>query len=396
MIIEDIGPVYTVSLSSLAVLIRCVPILLITIASAWFVVSTMINVWRARHIEPPKGVNEPGHLRFDRTLPRKKVTKYMALSIWTLISVVFGCIWAFMPALLSPSPWYAKPDIRGNIRQLPLIHTASRYEVDPNVAGSRKLFFISIPVMGIVIFVFFGLGLEALKTYHSWLRTLFLLLKLPTLFNFLRIHTLRLGSWNQRVIPVNPEYFAPFESEDINLDPHSPADLPKASRRSSARTFPDIPLKIQPSSHPAPLRGSRLSKNPLGSPLEEWRMHHKQPSITEPNPIPQSPAFSPFKLRWNDKQGFMVSNRWISYHKKPISPRYGPQTSTFPSPDRPHFSVDSSPTVPRSNSQRMPQLIIGSQWVSSIGQPTCYDGLPPPYRPPVDRGSTSDPLSDLF
>ncbi|KAG8806287.1 hypothetical protein FRC18_006203 [Serendipita sp. 400] len=282
MIIEDIGPVYTASVSFLVVLIRCVPTLLITITSVWFVVSTMINVWYARHIEPPKGVNEPGHLRFDHTLPRKKVMKYMALSIWTLISVIFGCIWAFRPILLAPSQWYAKPDIRGNIRQLPLIYTTTRYEVDLNNAVNRKLFFISIPVMGIVIFVSFGLGPEALKAYHSWLQTLSLLLKLPTLFNFLRIHTLRLGSLNQRVVPVDPEYFVPFESNDINLDPHPPADLPKASRRSSARTFSDIPLKIQPSSHPAPLRDPRLNRNPSNSPLEECRMHHKQPSITEP------------------------------------------------------------------------------------------------------------------
>ncbi|KAG8835894.1 hypothetical protein FRC20_007163, partial [Serendipita sp. 405] len=219
--------------------------------------STMINVW-------------------------KKVMKYMALSIWTLISVIFGCIWAFRPILLAPSRWYAKPDIRGNIRQLPLIYTTTRYEVDLNNAVNRKLFFISIPVMGIVIFVSFGLGPEALKAYHSWLQTLSLLLKLPTLFNFLRIHTLRLGSLNQRVVPVDPEYFVPFESNDINLDPHPPADLPKASRRSSARTFSDIPLKIQPSSHPAPLRDPRLNRNPSNSPLEECRMHHKQPSITEP------------------------------------------------------------------------------------------------------------------
>ncbi|KAG8823992.1 hypothetical protein FRC18_010606 [Serendipita sp. 400] len=396
MIIEDIGPVYTVSASSLSVLIRCVPILLITITSVWFVVSTMINVWHARHIERPKGVNEPGHLRFDHTLPRKKVMKYMALSTWTLIGIVFGCIWVFMPILLAPSRWSAKPDIRGNIRQLPLIYTAGRYEADSKTAAGLKLFFISIPVMGIVIFVFFGLGLEALKTYCSWLQTLFLSLKLPTLFNFLRIHTLRLGSWNQRVVPVDPEYFVPFESNDINLDPHSPSDLPKASSRSSAQTFPDIPLKIRPSSHPAPLRDPQLSKNPSSSPLEEWRIHHKQPGITGLHPIPQSPALSPSKLSSNDKQGFMTSNRWISYHKQPISPWYGPQTSTFSSPDQPHFSVDSSPTIPQSNNQRMPQLIIDSQWVSSIGRPTRFDGLPPPYRPPVDRGSTSDPLSDLF
>ncbi|KAG9054473.1 hypothetical protein FS842_005012 [Serendipita sp. 407] len=68
IIIEDLGPLYIVSKSLETILIRCVPTLLITIASVWVVVLTMINIWHARHIEPPKRVNELNHLPKDQTV----------------------------------------------------------------------------------------------------------------------------------------------------------------------------------------------------------------------------------------------------------------------------------------------------------------------------------------
>ncbi|KAG9057160.1 hypothetical protein FS842_008452 [Serendipita sp. 407] len=212
--------------------------------------------------------------------------------------------------------------------------------------------------MAIILFAFFGLGPKALKTYHSWLQTLFSLLKLPTLFNFLRTYPLRLVSWfTQRVKSVDQEYFIPFESNDITLDPHSLVDLPRTSRRSP--TQPPAQPRIKPSLHPAPLASFQKSVPTIIFPLEERRTYHKQAVPTKPRSIHHSPQSRPST---KDRQVFVASDGCIAHHKETVSSRFAPQTSIPLSFDRPRFS----------------------------------DGLPPPYRRPVDRGSISDPLFALF
>ncbi|KAG8763315.1 hypothetical protein FRC20_008158, partial [Serendipita sp. 405] len=225
----------------------------------------------------------------------KKVDKYMIFSTISLTGTLFGCIWTIVPTLRdlrSERPWYTKSDIRNNIRQLPLIIITPRNKVNPSYMLRRNVFFSSIPVMAIILFAFFGLGPKALKTYHSWLQTLFSLLKLPTLFNFLRTYPLRLVSWfTQRVKSVDQEYFIPFESNDITLDPHSLVDLPRTSRRSP--TQPPAQPRIKPSLHPAPLASFQKSVPTIIFPLEERRTYHKQAVPTKPRSIHHSPQSRP-------------------------------------------------------------------------------------------------------
>ncbi|KAG8857179.1 hypothetical protein FRC20_000313, partial [Serendipita sp. 405] len=326
VIIEDLGPLYIVSKSLETILIRCIPTLLITIASVWVVVLTMINIWHARHIEPPKRVNELNHLRFDRTLSRKKTIRYLALSITALISLVFGCIWTFMPILRDSrtgDPWWRNSDIRGNIRQLPLIHSITRYQLNPNSSISLKVFFISIPVTGIITFIFFGLGPEAIKAYHGWLQTLSSLLKLPALFRFLRTHMLGFCWLNQRLVLVNPEYFIPFGSNDITLDPYPLVDLPRMPKRPLIQSLSTQP-RIKPSFHPAPSHDIQQGYPPPRRPLEQWRTYHKQPITVDLHPTHQYPGLPQFLHTSKDEQDFMPSSRWRTYRKESVQPPFAP------------------------------------------------------------------------
>ncbi|KAG8791243.1 hypothetical protein FRC16_000488 [Serendipita sp. 398] len=392
-IIEDLGPTFEAGMSLDSVLIRCVPILLITGAAGWFTVLTMINIWGACHIGPPKRVIKLGQLQFDRTFPRKKAIKYIALSIFNLKSLVFGCIWVFVPVIVDlkrEHPWYTKSDVRGNIQQLPLILTRTRDQIDPIVNTHFRAFFFSFPVLAIVLFISFGLGPEALKTYHLWLQKLLSLLKLPTVFNFLQTHALRLVGWfNQRVVPVDPEYFIPFRSNDIILDPFPLVDLPTTSRRSLIQPLPTQP-RIKPLLHPAPLRDIKQRTLTANLPLEQWRTYRKQPITAELHQTHQSPGFPQFRPSPKGRQAPMASGRWIDHHKEPTPSLSALRMPILVPPGQSHVNVGSPPVATRLDNQRLPSATI------PIGRPPRYDGLPQSERPPVDRGSTSDPLSALF
>ncbi|KAG8750886.1 hypothetical protein FRC14_008318 [Serendipita sp. 396] len=395
-IVEDFGPFGFSPMSLESVLVGGVPVVVITVASVYFVVLTMTNVWRSRHIEPPKRVMEVGHLRFDRTLPRRKVMKYLAMSTITLVGVVFGCIWVLVPPLQTLTrehPWYTKSDIRGNIRQLPLTYTVTRYELSPITITNHSVFFVSIPVMGVVLFVFFGLGPEAFKTYRNWLQNLLSLLKLPALFNFLQIHALGFCWYNQQAVPVDAEYFIPFELNDIALDPHPLVDSSKASRRSFTQTFLSQ-SRVKPLSHSAALQSIRPNARSPSTSSEEWRIYRKQPMILEPHSIRQPPAYAHLRSSSKDRQVYMASSsRWIAHHKEPIPAWSTSQTSTSVSP---HYNVDFYTTMMWSDNQRTRSATSDSLWVPQIRQSPRYDRLPPPYRPPVNRELTSDPISALF
>ncbi|KAG8838750.1 hypothetical protein FRC20_006237 [Serendipita sp. 405] len=373
-ILEDIGPYFISAVSLESILVHNVPLAVITVVSVWYlgniafamlthllmipIVLTIINVWRARSREPLKRVAE---LDFGYTLPKKKVNKYLVFSTISITSILFGFMWTLKPIiqdLRSGNLSFTRSSIHDNIRQLPFIYISHRNEIYPANKLFRECFFFSIPVMTIILFAFFGLGPEALKTYHSWLRTLFSLLKLHILFNFLQTYPLRLVSWfNRRAESVDPGYFIPFESNDITLDPLPLVDLPRTSRRSPIQ--PPAQPRIKPSLHLAPLTGIQKSVPTGISPLEERRTYHKQAVPTEPRPIHHSPQSRPSA---KDRQVFVASDGRIAHHKEPISSRLVPLTSRPLSPSRPRPS----------------------------------DRLPPPYRRPVDRGSTSDPFFTLF
>ncbi|KAG8776162.1 hypothetical protein FRC19_005363 [Serendipita sp. 401] len=199
--------------------------------------------------------------------------------------------------------------------------------------------------MGIFPFIFFGLGPKAFKTYRSWLQNLFSLLKLPNLLNFLQTHALRIVGWfNQRVVPVNPEHFIPFEAIDITLDPHPLDDLPKVSRSS--------PTQPRPAFHPASLRGTQQHALPARSPSGEWRTYHKQTITTELRPIHHSPDLPLSRPSSKDKQVIRATSRCKCSDKEFIPSRLVPQTSIV-APDRP-ASMSVSSTITRLDSRRTP------------------------------------------
>ncbi|KAG9054474.1 hypothetical protein FS842_005013 [Serendipita sp. 407] len=397
LIVEDIGPIYVSRVSLESTLIRSVPILLITAASVWFVVLALINVWRAQRISAMKRVTQLSHSHFYRDLTTTKVIKYLTMSTINLFGLMFGCIWAILPTiriLRKGDPWYTKFSIRDNIRQLPFIHTITRYQVGPNDTRDLKVFFFSIPVMGIVFFIFFGLGPEALARYRTWIQALSTFLQLSSLCNFLRTRAVRLGWLNAGVRPVDPEYFGPFEPSDITVDSH-PIVIPQTLGRSPLQALPTR-LTIDLPYYPTPLRAAQLDVHPSVPFSEEWRTYRKEPPITAFRlPNHHSPASPQF---WSSPNGSSVTPGMRRvYRKELISSWISFQTSTSSSPHRLRLDLDSPSTLTRSDLWSTSYMTTDYSWPSPIERSTGYNESPPPYRPPIDRGVTSkDPLSALF
>ncbi|KAG8814075.1 hypothetical protein FRC18_002175 [Serendipita sp. 400] len=396
-IVEDIGPLNGSALSLGVILFYSVPMLLVTVASVWFAVLALINVWRAQRTSAVKKVMGLGHSSFYRDLTITKAVKYLVMSTTALFGLMFGCIWATRPIFLyikNEGPWY-RTDIRDNIRQLPLIYITYRYELeDPIDLIQIKLFLFSIPVTGILFFFFFGLGPEALARYHAWIQFLSSFLKLPSLCNFLWAHALRLGWLNNRIRPVDPEYFGPLESNDITLDPH-PFVLPQTLGRSHLPMFPTQPTIGLPY-YPTPFRATQPSA-PLSVPsLGEWRTYHKGPLITAFHlPTRYSPASSQFRTGQHEVS--TEPGRWRAHREESIPPQFPSSALISSSPDRPWSNVDSPSTGTPSDFWSTSYMKTGYPWLSSIRGSARYDESPPPYRPPVNRGDTSkDPLSALF
>ncbi|KAG9054475.1 hypothetical protein FS842_005014 [Serendipita sp. 407] len=360
-------------------------------------VLVLINVWRAQRSLSQKRATDLGRSPFYRDLTTKKAIKYLILSTASLFGLIFGCIWSILPAFLylKDKPWYTRSDIRDNIRQLPLIYIVARYELDgPNSLITFKVFLSSIPVLGIVLFIFFGLGSEALARYHTWIWAVSSFLRLPYLCNFLRTRASRFGSLNKGAQPLDPEYFGPFESNDITLDLH-PFVLPQTLGRSHLPIFPTQPT-IDIPSYPIPSQTTQPSA-PLSVPsLGEWRTYHKGPFITAFHlPTRYSPASSQISP---GQHGISTEPGRLGVHREEFIPtRFPSSASTSSSPDRPWWNVDSPSTRTPSEFWSTSYMKTGYPWLSSIRGSARYDRPPPPYRSPVDRGDTSkDPLFALF
>ncbi|KAG8841797.1 hypothetical protein FRB91_004676 [Serendipita sp. 411] len=385
VIIEDLGPSYVSVVSLESTLIRCVPMLLITVMSVWFVVQALINVWHAQKIPTVKRVTDLGHSYFYRDLTTTKAIRYLAMSTSALFGLIFGCVWAVLPVLQSlkeDDPRCIRSSIHENIRQLPLIYITPRYElINPRIITYIKVFHISTPIMGIILFVFFGLGSEALTRYHVWLQNLSSFLKLPLLSDFLRTRASRLGWLNEGVRPVDPDYFGPFEPRDIIVDPH-PIALPQTLERSPLQALPTR-LTIDLPYYPTPLRAAQLDVHPSVPFSEEWRTYRKEPPITAFRlPNHHSPASPQF---WSSPNGSSVTPGMRRvYRKELISSWISFQTSTSSSPHRLRLDLDSPSTLTRSDLWSTSYMTTDYSWPSPIERSTGYNESPPPYRPPID------------
>ncbi|KAG8818690.1 hypothetical protein FRB91_002804 [Serendipita sp. 411] len=319
------------------------------------------------------------------------------MSTTALFGLLFGCVWAILPVLQSfkkEDPWYTKSSIRDNIQQLHLTSTATRNELDPSHLVYFKVFLFSIPVTGILLFFFFGLGPEALARYHAWIKDLSSFFKLPSLCKFLWKRALSLGWLNGGVQLVDPEYFGPLVSNDITLDPPQ-FILPEFPERSHFQASPAEQATNLPY-HPTPLRTTQSDVCPSIPSSEEWRTYHKEPPIVVVHPpTHRSPTFSQFRTSLDRPS--ITSERWKIHRMDPIPPWFSSRTLTSSSPDRLCFNVNSPSTPTRSDLWSRSYTTTDYFWSSSIGRSSCYDEAPPPYRPPVKRGVISkDPLSALF
>ncbi|KAG8782064.1 hypothetical protein FRC15_007598 [Serendipita sp. 397] len=148
-------------------------------ASVYFSILTAINVWRARrsgsHVDVTS-LGSSGQAHY-RTLSIILSLKYMGLVAIQTIALPFGFLWSLIPYILDANDeqgrhWSTIFDIRDNIRQLPIIHTLRREEIEVSEWLNYEGFILAIPMNGIVFFLLFGLDSSALSIHHVWLETL--------------------------------------------------------------------------------------------------------------------------------------------------------------------------------------------------------------------------------
>ncbi|KAG8817432.1 hypothetical protein FRC17_011236 [Serendipita sp. 399] len=225
-------------------------------------VLTLVNVWRAQNFKQAEGVTDPGPSQFYRTLSQAQVIRYWAMAVISSISLVFGCYWGWRPTVIRAKagrPWYATFDFHIGTKQLRIIERTARHEIGPATLTGYKGFFVSMSATGIIIFLLFGLGPEALSRYSSWLQSLSSFFKLLVLCCFSKKPTLKLPSQMDRhtTLPIDPENFTPFHANDIVIDttpfPHSPNITMNQPKETLI-----IQPTIQPAHHPVTFQGSRL------------------------------------------------------------------------------------------------------------------------------------------
>ncbi|KAG8821018.1 hypothetical protein FRC17_009943 [Serendipita sp. 399] len=224
-------------------------------------VLTLVNVWRAQNLKQAEGVIDPSLSQFYRTLSPEQVIRYWAMALISSSAFVFGCCWAWRPVVINlkdDKPWYTISGLHIDTKQLRIIERTARHEIGPATLTGFKGFFVSIPATGIIIFLLFGLGPEALSRYSSWLQSLSSFFKLSVSLCFSKKPTSRLPSWVNRhaTSPIDPENFTPFHANDIAVDP-TPFPYPPNIMNQPTHTL-FTQSTIQPAHHPATLRGLRL------------------------------------------------------------------------------------------------------------------------------------------
>ncbi|KAG8842137.1 hypothetical protein FRC20_004615, partial [Serendipita sp. 405] len=243
------------------------------------------NFWYLNHKQPYLDFNtEPQHQH--RLLSTSQRWKYTLMCLTTFCFTTYGAIWAlsmYIHFALEPQDsyrWYTTFGLTSNLsaQKEILIFTREIFELEDR-ENRRTLigFVLSLPLLGIHAFLFFGLGSEARKTYTGWFQVVLgssigtrLLGCLKWLVDFTKIQLGHLGeiTWRRGRHRLEPSSFTPFENEDIILD-----DLSMPWHSIGARPLPP------PIAAPA-LSSSKQSRIPVG-PISLWREYRKELLLPE-------------------------------------------------------------------------------------------------------------------
>ncbi|KAG8756919.1 hypothetical protein FRC14_002536 [Serendipita sp. 396] len=242
------------------------------------------NFWHPRQKKPHLDHDgEPQYLH--RLLSTSQRWKYTLMCITTFCGTIYGTVWVLLRYThvevvpLDPDRWYKAFGLKLNPSVYKTIHVFTREELGL-VKGETKQnlygFAFTLPLVGIHTFLFFGLGLEARKTYIEGFQAILRFINNTRLFGWLKtlakIARTRLASvvgktvWRRGQHPTETDAFTPFEVGDIILD-----DLSTAWH---SMRVPPLPLPIVP---PAP-SSLKQSQVPTGL-IPLWREYRKEPLL---------------------------------------------------------------------------------------------------------------------
>ncbi|KAG8821236.1 hypothetical protein FRC19_008095 [Serendipita sp. 401] len=290
-ILEDLGPWFLGVPSLISFITSVIPMGIATLASIVFSTLTSLNLSRSRHWKCDTANLEP-HQRIYRDLGTSLVWKYWLLSSIGVIETTLGFLWSLHPWFEGPfragesRPWYTIFEPGNNILQLPLVYYTNRGAL--REAGKRNLevFLITLPLIGIQLFLLFGLGSGARQKYYSWLWALYESLAVPKVYRWLGRQVRRVQWRRGWAAGPSPENFTPFRPDDIAMEPYIIAMPSRDEGHSSSHKL--TPPRPIPISAPRSSKRSQMDHNealPAG-PSERWRSFHKDRIELPPPSLP--------------------------------------------------------------------------------------------------------------
>ncbi|KAG8821755.1 a-factor receptor [Serendipita sp. 401] len=281
LVVEDIGPWPLLSFSIGAFLVDVVPLALCSLVSIGFNCAACYNFWHPRHKKPHLDYDgEPQYLH--RLLSTSQRWKYTLMCITTFCGTIYGTVWVLLRYThvevvpLDPDRWYKAFGLKLNPSVYKTIHVFTREELGLAKGETKRNlygFAFTLPLVGIHMFLFFGLGSEARKAYMERFQAILKLINDTRLFGWLKapmeIARTRLDSvvgkiaWRRGRHPMETNAFTPFEAGDIILD-----DLSTAWH---SMRMPPLPLPIVPPASSS-LKRSQVTTGPI--PL--WREYRKE------------------------------------------------------------------------------------------------------------------------
>ncbi|KAG8858993.1 hypothetical protein FRB91_008959, partial [Serendipita sp. 411] len=214
LIIEDLGPRIYIVLSVDSFLIDLVPTSLASVLSVGYSCMSCYNFWRSTPGYPgPDSHVELQHQH--RILSTSQRLKYSSL-----LYIRIG---------LNPQgydPWYTVNSFmhinerdRGVITWTREFLETEQQPFAQNIAG----FACALPLIGIFLFLWFGLGSEVRKSYMEWIEALgaVIITVGTTLSGLVKGLTTKVGLWKrqwQRQTGMGPDDITPFRTDEITLE----------------------------------------------------------------------------------------------------------------------------------------------------------------------------------
>ncbi|KAG8774758.1 a-factor receptor [Serendipita sp. 398] len=198
-VIEDLGPWPAVMISTDRFFIDAVPIVLASFMIIRFNYLSCYNFWYSKHEKPSSDGNVALQSQ-RRALSTSQVSKYTLMSFVTVCGTAYGATSVLFPYIyrtLEPGEgyqWYNVVSLTNDQWSDRKIHIHTREWIEANDLVEKQSligFAYTLPFIGIQVFLCFGLGSEARKTYVGWIRAF-----INLIFNK------RLSGWSKGLVRV--------------------------------------------------------------------------------------------------------------------------------------------------------------------------------------------------